>query len=434
MKKLLPGAAGLALVAAVWYGIASGGGSQRVGTAVAAKGSVEDWYTEEGTITFGKEYRVIAEATGPVEQILVRENEQVKRGDVLFTIDATDYRYEKSLAESTLAGYEARLEQSRIGQVMTVSPQEYLDTVKQEMDAAEAGYQSAKTIYEGNQALYASGSISKVEQESGEAAYKAAQLAWQQARGRYEESSRFLESLKSEGIDQGTINSRFYNSEINQLTAQMEVQKTMVARLADQIGKCEVKAERDGIITSLPVNAISVIHQGETAAVLTGRDGVEAEADVLTNIAPYIRAGTPVQAVLQLRGQDEIYNGTVSRIYDYAARGTSSLGLDEYRVHVRVAFDEGTDLSGREGYGVNLRFLLYRNEDCLVVPSGAVFQSDGQSCVFGIADGAAVKRPVEVEYQTGTQTVIAGGLSEGEIVIAQVDAEGIYEGAAVKAE
>ena len=52
------------------------------------------------------------------------------------------------------------------------------------METAQAKYQSAKTVYDGSSVLYDSGSISRLEMENQEAEYKAALLAWQQAKGR----------------------------------------------------------------------------------------------------------------------------------------------------------------------------------------------------------------------------------------------------------
>lgn len=432
-KKLLSGgiAGGITVMAVL--ALVLGNKAQSVETAAAVRENVTDQYTEEGRITFGKEYRIIAQTSGPVKEILVEENSQVEKGEILFTIDTTSYEYEKSLTQSTLTGLEAQLERSRINQVMTASPQEYLSSVKQEMDAREADYRSAQTLYEGGKTLYASGAVSRVEQEKSEAAYKAALLAWQQARGRYEESSRLLESLSEEGIDKDTINSRFYNSESNQLSAQIDARKTQLSQLEEQIGKCQVKAECNGIITSLPVNGMSVIQSGETAVVLGSREGVQAETDVLTNIAPYIKVGSPVEAVLQLRGKDETFPGTVRQIYNYASKRTSSLGLEEYRVHVNVSLDEETALEGLDGYGINLKFLLYSKEDCLTIPSSAVFKTDGQYYIYKIKEGRAAKAPIEVEYQTGTRTVVTDGLDEGDQVIGQADLEGVYEGAKVKA-
>ncbi|EXG83505.1 RND family efflux transporter, MFP subunit [Clostridium sp. ASBs410] len=430
-KKLCFLAAGIALALIIGNTAVKSFRGTPVQTAAASYEAVEDRYTEEGTITAGGEYRLVSEASGPVKEVKVRENDGVKAGDILFTVDDRDLLQEKSLCESALAGYQAKLEQSRIGQVMTSSPQEYLDSIRAEVSAKEADYQAAKTLIDASQSLYSAGSISRVEWEKDRASYEYASLAWEQAKSRYEESRRFLESLKAGGIDETTINGRFYNSVEEQLRAQIKSQETTMEQLDDKLKKCVVTADRDGIITSLPVKDMSYIQAGETAVTISGRGKIQAESDVLTSIAPYLTPGDKVTVILQLRNQDQMYGGTISQVYDYAAKGTSALGMDEYRVHVKIDMDENTELEGKEGYGANIRFTLYQGEHKLVIPSSAVFQLDDQNYVFVIKNGKAEKLPVEVEYKTSSQAVIKEGLAEGQKVIDHVDSEEIYEGAKV---
>ncbi len=432
-KKLCFLAAGIALALIIGNTAVKSFRGTPVQTAVASYEAVEDRYTEEGTITAGGEYRLVSEASGPVKEVKVRENDGVKAGDILFTVDDRDLLQEKSLCESALAGYQAKLEQSRIGQVMTSSPQEYLDSIRAEVSAKEADYQAAKTLIDASQSLYSAGSISRVEWEKDRASYEYASLAWEQAKSRYEESRRFLESLKAGGIDETTINGRFYDSVEEQLRAQIKSQETTMEQLDDKLKKCVVTADRDGIITSLPVKDMSYIQAGETAVTISGRGKIQAESDVLTSIAPYLTPGDKVTVILQLRNQDQMYGGTISQVYDYAAKGTSALGMDEYRVHVKIDMDENTELEGKEGYGANIRFTLYQGEHKLVIPSSAVFQLDDQNYVFVIKNGKAEKLPVEVEYKTSSQSVIKEGLAEGQKVIDHVDSEEIYEGAKVYA-
>lgn len=154
---------------------------------------------------------------------------------------------------------------------------------------------------------------------------------------------------------------------------------------------------------------------------------------MLTSIAPYLSPGDKVTVILQLRNQDQMYSGTISQVYDYAAKGTSALGMDEYRVHVKIDMEENPELEGKEGYGANIRFTLYQGENKLVIPSSAVFELDDQKYVFVIKNGKAEKRPVKIEYRTASQAVIKEGLTEGEKVIDHVDSEEIYEGAKVYA-
>ena len=405
---------------------------QKAETTPAVLQTVEDYYTEEGIISMGTEYQVIAQASGQITQVLAKENTSVRAEDILLIIDSTELEYQKTLAESTLAGYEASLELSQINRLMTTSPQEYLRIVQQTQNACESEYQAAKSVYEADLALYEAGLLSKIQLEADTAAYEAAQSAWQQAQNRYTESNRYLATLREAGIDETTVNIRFYESEEKQLAAQIEAQKTVISQLENQIAKCQIKAERDGILLSLPSEKMSAVQAGTVAAIIKDRNKPKVEADVLTNIAPYIQIGDPVEITLKLRGKEETYTGTVSRVDAYASAGVSSLGLDEYRVHVEAALEDAYELEQRDGYGVEIKFLLYRNEACLTVPSSAVFEADGQDYVYQIQNEQVVKLPVKVEYQTGTVTVIADGLQEGEAVITQADADGIYEGARVK--
>ena len=202
--------------------------------------------------------------------------------------------------------------------------------------------------------------------------------------------------------------------------------------MEDTIGKCQVKAEHDGIITSLPVKNVSVVQQGQTVAILKSSDEAGAQADVLTNIAPYIQVGSPVKATLTLRGKNQVYEGTVSQVYDYASKGISALGLDEYRVHVKVEFSEDCDLSGKDGYGVNLQFQLYKESGCLVVPASAVFTVDDQEYVFLVKGNRTVKTPVTLSYETADSAVIETGIGEGDMVVSKADEEGMADGIRIR--
>jgi len=98
---------------------------------------------------------------------------------------------------------------------------------------------------------------------------------------------------------------------------------------------------------------------------------------------------------------------------------------------VKALMDVDDSLQGMAGYDVDMKFLLYSAEQKLLVPSSAIFRTDGQDYVFVVEAGKAVKTPVTVEYQVSVQLVIADGISEGQVVIAPADEEGIYDGAKV---
>ena len=401
------------------------------------RGAVTDWYTESGTIRSGDSVEILSKVSGDVRDVLVSENSRVQKGDVLLRIDSRKYEYSKNQTEKNIEMLQAELSQSDISRMMTTTPQEYLEGIASDADAASAALQKAETDFSAMQSLYASGDVSTSDYEAAKAAYDAAKSQASQSAARLKESRKYLAELKKQGLDESSLNDAFYQSETTRLKAQIESAEIDLSRLTDQIADCTITADRDGIVTSLAAKNSSMVSAGQTVAVLSGSGKRKVEADVLTDIAPYIHPGTKVKTVLKLRGQDETEYGTVDQINDFAIEENSALGLKEYRVHVRAILNDADtaaveDIRSREGYGVDVEFLLYENEDALTVPAGAVFESDDEHYVYRIEGGRAVKTRVSIDYMTATQAIISNGITEGDEIVAVIDVENLTDGAKVR--
>lgn len=427
-KKLLLAAA-LVLVPGCLFAKGSG---IKAETAQAVRKAVEDTASEEGVISSGEEKAILSEVSGPVAGILVSENDRVKEGQVLYRIDPVLYDFEKQAAESAVRALEAQMDRAKIGQVMTTSPAEYLDGLGKELAAAESAMQAAKSTWEGMQVLAAGGDAARLELEQAEAQYRSAESTYRQAQERYQESRTLMEKLEKEGITGDKLNDTFFESENGMLEAELEGSRTRLRQLEDRIERCEVKAGEDGIITSLPIKQVSAVQEGMETVCIRPAEACLAEADVLTSVVPWLSVNGPCEITVSRKGQDEKIPGHVTEIYDFASAGTSALGLSEYRVHVKIAPENPEDLAGKEGYGVTVRFLLYEGEDVLTVPADAVFEEDGKQYVYLVQGRRAVKTEISSEYQTGTDAVITGGLSENDRVIARADAEDIHDGVRVR--
>lgn len=427
-KIVLLAAAAIAVAAGALMGASKLRGMKIEGYEVK-RTSFSDTYMEEGTISTGTPYQVIAKVTAPVKSVEVKANDPVKAGDVLLTLDDRDLVFERSLHESALAGYQAQLEQSRISQVMETSPREYVEALKRELDTANAQLATVSLKYQAALSLYAEGNISKAEMEETTALYKSAEADRLKAANRYEESERALSKLKEEGVLEEELNARFYQSADSQLKAQIRAEQTSLELADAQIQDCVITAQRDGIVTSIPAKETSLLAAGQEAAVIIGQEEVVAQADVLTSVAAGLKVGMPVTVTQKQRGSDREFAGEVAEIYDFASQGVSALGLSEHRVHVKVAIEGGEAL--KDGYAVNLTFTLYQGEDELTVPSGALFQADGKDFVYVIDGGRARKQAVTVEYKANSQASITEGLGEGDVIAADADTKGLYEGARV---
>ncbi len=453
-KKVILIAVGIAAISvlALVYGCASGFGAVKVRTVSAGRKSVSDSYTEDGTISLGESFKVVSEVSGPVTEVDVSENQSVKKGTVLYRIGTDDYSYELESLKAQLAGYEAQLDKAKVGNVMTLSPAEYLEDLRKQKESAEAALSSATSTYTAYTGLFATGDVAKTDYEGVRAEYEKAEAAYQSASSRYSEAAKYLKELEEEGMSGEDIRKAFYNSDSDSIEASIKGIKAQIEELKTRIDKCTVVAREDGVVSDIPIKNLSVVSAGQETAEIRTRTAPKVESDVLTAVVPYLHIGDDVDIKLSLRGKDEAYKGVISEIYDYAEKGTSALGTDEYRVHVVMELQETADeikssvddarrvssgkeeaLKGREGYGVNVTFPLYEARDVLTVPASSVFDSDDKDYVYTIKDGKSVKTEIDVEYRTASDVVVKSGINYGDRVIERADDAGIYDGARVNA-
>lgn len=398
-------------------------------------GTLNDTYKENAVISFGKGYHILSKVNGNIKEVLVDENTAVKKGDVLVRISDRDLVYQKQLRQSNLDSYMAKKEESDIGKLMTTSPMEYINGLGSSLESARAAYEAAQTEYNAKQALYESQSISLMELESAKASFESAKSNFETASSRLDESNKYLKSLKAEGLSEKDISKRFYESTKKQLEAAIDAEKTAIAQLDMQIADCEVKSEYDGIVSSVPAKNISMAVPGQELAVVdTDNNEYRLECSVLTDVIPYLHVGDEMEAEFDLRGTKKVYKGKISEIYDFATEDKSPLGLKEYRVKlVATLNDVGEDNILKNGYGVDAIFTLYKNDNVIAVPLGAVFTENDSDYVFKIEEGRAKKTPVTVSYKSSTEAVISEGLQKDDKVIINSDEEKINDGVKVRA-
>lgn len=405
----------------------------RVESYTVQRGLVEDVYTGEGLVRQGEKLHIMAKVSGAVEEILVSENMHVREGDLLLRIDKRDLLYQEELRKNSLAALRAKREESDIGRLMSVSPSEYLEGLNQTLSSAEAAYAAASSEYQAKLELSGSGAISSIEKEASGASYAAAKSAYEEARARRDESRRYLEELKEEGLSEKDINERFYESVHAQLDAAIASEESLLEQIREQMQDCEIRAEEDGIVVSLPAKDFSMVGAGQELIVLSrSAEQMEVECEVLTSIASYLSVGDSARIDFKRRGENREYAARIREIYDFANEGQSAIGMKEYRVKIILELEGEQDLLIKDGYGVDVDFMLYRNEQAISVPVSAVFRFEEQDYLFKIAGGRAVKTPVRLKYKSAVSAVIAEGVEEGDRIILNADDEALSDGILVK--
>jgi HlyD family secretion protein len=250
-------------------------------------------------------------------------------------------------------------------------------------EQARIDYEAARKDWEKSDNLYRAGAISKKEFENAEDAYK-----------------RALTSLNS---------------------ANLELEK--------QRKNLVVRSPLNGVILQKLVDVGQVVTPGTEAFVIGDPGDLEVEVDILADDVVKVRPGNPVDINGQATG-GPVLKGMVVKVAPMAKNIVSSLGVNQKRATVTIAFDGATGLL-KPGYDVDVRIFTQTKSRAIVLPLSAVFDIRGQDHVFVIAGERARLRPIKKGIENDEQVEVRSGLKTGEWVLEKPDND-VREGMRVK--
>ncbi len=197
------------------------------------------------------------------------------------------------------------------------------------------------------------------------------------------------------------------------------IRPTVEGGATDQQAGCcyAVRAPVDGKILRIFHESEGVVDAGAPLIEIGDPGDLEIVVDLLSSDA--VQVAQDAEAFIEGWGGGERLAGHVRRVEPYGFTKTSALGIDEQRVNVIVDFDEPADrlrLLGH-GYRVEVAIVVWRGDDVLKVPVGALFRTGGDWALFVVEDGRAVLRKIEIGHMNGTQAEVLGGLEVGETVL-----------------
>ena len=141
-----------------------------------------------------------------------------------------------------------------------------------------------------------------------------------------------------------------------------------------------------------------------------------------------IRQGQEVQ-IYSPNLPDFEMTGRVQRVYPQGFTKLSSLGVEQQRVKVVIAFAEG-ELGGLlesnqtlgSGYRLRVRIITANSPDAVQVPRSSVFQApDGSWQLLAVKNGVVETTTVELGLINDEQVEIVSGVEPGDQVVAVPD-------------
>ncbi|MBN7773916.1 efflux RND transporter periplasmic adaptor subunit [Clostridium aminobutyricum] len=368
-NKKLPFIIGIALVLAVSLGWIFSNQGVSAETAVAEHGGIQKYVEEIGEVKCKDAVTIYLEGNGLIKSIPVEEDQKVKKGDLLLSMEQE---------QSAIS-----LENSEKG----------LNEARAQYAAGEESYQTALKDYNNTKLLSGEGAVSQWELTQKEAALKSAEAARSGYKAVLEQAALSIEN--------------------NSLA----------------LSKQKLLSPIDGKILEkkVEVNAFGV--PGTAAFVIGNTENIEIESKILAEDAVDIKIGDKAVITARTNDKQEI-KGTVVKIAPTAEDEISSLGVKQKKVAVTIKPLESV-VSLKPGSEVDIRVITETKNDVIIIPVGAVFDYQGESCVFTVEEGKTVLRTVKRGIQNESVAEITDGLKAGETVLSSPD-NSIEEGMRIK--
>lgn len=374
----------LLLAAAIAVGLSLRPEPALVDVARVAVGPLEVAVEESGRTRVKDRFTVSAPTTGRLGRIALEPGDMVKEGDTLAEI---------SPAPSPLLDARSRAEaDARLGAALSA--------------LGQARTQAARAVTRKRQAER---DLDRVRVLATSGALPAEQL----------EQAEFTLELQADEVASADFAVKVATEEVRLARA------AVTAREVEPEGRhVDVIAPVSGCVLRVHRESAGLVDAGAPLVEIGDPGALEAVVDLLTTDAVHVQPGTPV--VIQGWGGEPI-QGRVIEVEPAAFTRPSALGVDEQRVNVVVALTAPRESWARlgDGYHVEARIILWRGDEVVKVPTGAVFRQGNGWAAFELEGKEARLVPVDVGRRGEAEVEITSGLDVGDTVV-------VYPGDRVK--
>jgi HlyD family secretion protein len=191
-----------------------------------------------------------------------------------------------------------------------------------------------------------------------------------------------------------------------------------VARLNWDIRYQAVKAPISGVISKVFRESAGPIRRGEPILEIVDTQNLEMMAELLTTDATQVKKNDPF--TITHWGGVEVLSGRISRVSQAGYTKISALGVEEEKTEVVGEFQNlPPHLYDRLGsnFHVDVRILLDRFENVLMIPSGAIFRVGSEWAVYRIENQRARMVQIRILHRNNEEVMVGEGLKEGDFVV-----------------
>ena len=370
----------------------------KVQTALVQRGNLSIEISANGTVQPEQSVNVSPKTAGILKQLLVKEGDAVKQGQVLAYMDNSNLQGQLRQAEGNLASAEANLQRVSAG-----NRQQDTAQAKAKLQDAQFALRQAEDDWQRNQALYESGAISKQVSDTALTTRDRAEAQVKQ----YQEALALSEvGARPEDLDQARA----------QVIAMQGARQIIQANLNDMVirspftGIVGRKFADPGSFVTL-TTAGSAVSSATSSSILSLASTNQIVAQVAEADIAQIRIG--LAATIQVDAYSgKTFTGQVTQI---ATQSDVVQNVTSFQVKTSVP-DPQRLL--RSGMNVTVTFTARELKNVLFVPTGAIVQQTNAQGVFVAKDkGDPVFVPIVVGTTANDKTEVKSGLSGNESVL-----------------
>lgn len=352
-----------------------------VETAEVTRGAFEQTVSDDGRTRVRDRYVVSAPLAGRLDRIELKAGDAVEAGQVVAVL--------APVAPAFLDARTVRELEERIGAAAA-----QLQRTVAEAQRAEAQLNQAKADRDRAARLATQGFVSETAREQAELAVRtaekaleAAQFAAQAARHEAAQARAALTRYRSDSAGQGKNG-----------------------------GRWEVRSPVRGSVLKVVQESEGAVGLGAPLVEIADPRSLEAVVDILTQESVMIRPGMPAR--IELGYGVAPLAAEVRRVEPAAFTKISALGVEEQRVNVVLDFAEPLDRIQTVGdaFRVEGHIIVFRADDVVKIPVGALFRDANDWAVFVVSEGRAEKRAVKVARRNALEAMV-DGLKPGERVV-----------------
>lgn len=343
-------------------------------TKKAKKGSFSKKVDATGEIFATELIDVGAQVSGQIKKLYVKLGDQVKKGDMIASIDSSTQQNNIDNKEAQLAIYKAQLE------------------------SAKVALNIAKTQFDRENALFAKNATSKQEFESAKNTYSA------------------------------------NSAKIKELEAQIKQTNIELSTAKINLGYTKITAPRDGTVVSVQVEEGQTVNANQTTPTIVNiadLSRVKMKMQIAEGDITKIKVGTPVEYSI-LSEPTKKFQTTVSSIdpglttLSDGSYGSSSSSKSSYSsssssssavYYYAQSIVDNKDGILRIGMTTQNELLIANVEDAIIVPSIGIKKDENGTFVYVLKDGKPVKIAVKTGIKDNLDTQIISGINEGDEII-----------------